>query len=170
MKKYLYRLLASLAAIGFLLSTGCRTTSSTDGTTATKSRWSDPVFVENTAYFVKATVANGVVIASGEDKNAASYASLIREVLVQVRGSKDYTPGNLERAIKAVPVKELKSKYAPLIITDLLLAYELYFGQIVRDKINTSVAAKLIDAAVAGIDLGLIGQAPAVPPKPDPSS
>lgn len=166
MKKYLFQALTCLVAIGALLSTGCRTTSSTVGT-PTKSRWSDPVFVENTAYFVKATVANGVVIAAGEDKNAASYATLVREVLVQVRGSKDYTPGNLEKAIKAVPVKELKGKYAPLIVTDLLLAYELYFGQIVRDKISTTVAARLIDAAVAGIDLGLIGQAPTVPPKPE---
>jgi hypothetical protein len=159
MKHIMVLLLVCAASTLLLIAPGCQT--------GPQSSWSDPVFVDNVALFLKATVANGVVIAITEDKNAAAYCKLAREALATVRNGADFTPGAFEDALSKVSINELKGKYAKLVIANLCLAYELYWSQMVADNIQgNAIAPKLIDAAIAGVDLGLAGQAPVVPNKP----
>ena len=160
---------AALVTAGFLSimlfsTTGCGTLGGGGGNVSTNSVWNDPTFVTNTAFALKATVANGVVIANAEDKNAAAYIVAVRDALAKFVGGKDYTPGALETALSNVSVKELKGQYAQLIIVNLDLVYETYWGQGVRDSVNRNlIVSQLIQAVIDGIDLGLKNQVPTPP-------
>jgi len=150
-----------IAASLLIPSLGCATRP-----TSSTSRWKDPAFVESTAFYLKATVANGVVVALEEDKNAKSYVELVGAVVDKFVQSPNRSAKSLESALTGIPVKELKGKYAKLAVTNLALAYELYWSQIVRDSVEPQVAAVLLQAVSDGIRLGLSGSAPPVPDKP----
>ncbi len=140
---------------------GCATAPGTKN-----SPWQNPQFVDNTAFYLKATVANGVVIAVDEDRNAKGYIELVRAVIAKVLVQPDRSPKSLEAALAGISVKELKGKYARLATANLSLAYELYWSQAVKAKLDSTVAPQLLTAILDGIDLGLTGSAPGVPVKP----
>jgi len=161
---------AGILALVSLSSTGCGSLSGGGGTgtdtnsVPSTSLWNDTNFVSNTAFALKATIANGVAIANSEDKNAKAYITAVRDALAKLKGGSDYTPGALETALANVSVNELKGKYAQLVIVNLDLIYETYWGQMVRDGVNANpVASKLIQAVIDGIDLGQTGNLPQPP-------
>ena len=179
-KKFVFLSLAGLLSAGIaaliaLSTSGCGSLAGGGGTgtdtnaVPSTSVWDDTNFVSNTAFALKSTIANGVAIAIAEDKNAAAYATAVRDVLAKLKGGSDYSPGALETALANVSVNELKGKYAQLVIINLDLAYEAYWGQGIRNSVNrNAIASQLIQAVIDGIDLGELGKLPQ-PPKSIPS-
>ena len=156
--------LSSLALISLTLfgTVGCVSPTSVEITDEQRQQ-----YVQNAALFIKATAANGVIVAVNEAPESKYYASAVREALAKVICGSDYTPQKFEEALTSIPVKPLNSKYAPMIAANVGLAYEFYYGQAVRDAVNENqVATVLIQAAIDGIDLGLAGKAPSALSRP----
>jgi hypothetical protein len=155
-------------AAGLLIPTTCTMTGcASPGGSSTNSVWSDPVFVSNTALYVKAITADGVAVAVNEDQNAAAYCKAMREMLALVQSGTNYSPQALEDALNRVSIKELNGKYAKLLRNNLIVLYQLYWQQMVADGINASpVASKLVQAIIDGIDLGLKDELPMIPAHP----
>lgn len=170
MKNKKYIAVCALAAILCLMlmpTTGCRTTGGVGGGTNYVSVWEDPTFISKTAVSLEATVANEVAIAVTEDGTAATYAFLVKQELTKIKGGVDYTPDTIEKSIQAIRVNGLKGKYANIAIANISLLYTVYWNQIIGDNVNVDpIAAKLIQAAIDGISLGLAGNAPTAVPSP----
>lgn len=160
-----------LSVLAALLFAGCATSTQPTGTSAVVvSKLSDPAFIGKVSMFITTASANGVaaaIVSQKDPANAVAYATAVRDTLALLRTGQDYSPGALAKALSNLPIKEINGGYGKLIVTNLLLAYELYYAEVVKAAVDTQpVAGQWIDAAITGINLGLSGSAPAIADKP----
>lgn len=152
MKKTLIALvLAAGIAVPTILTTGCTTTSTGD-------RVLDTNQVAKIAPALQTAVAGAVVYGYTRDHNSIKYIDVVKTALQEFLLSGDLNPSALQAKIYALPVKELKTPEAQLIITPILAAYKAFGEQYVIAGINQQEGWKmLIRALVAGVDDGLAG-------------
>ena len=116
----------------------------------------DPMALDKAAAVLKATIADGVILACSKDKNAASYFTLAKAVLDTLIGGKNYTPVAFSAALQDIPVKELKGVEAKIAINTAIGLYEAFYADYVSGKISDNAAAlQLLTAARDGIVNGL---------------
>jgi hypothetical protein len=149
-------LIALVLAIGLALpalisTTGCTTTSTGQNVLDTNA-------VSKLAPALQTAVAGAVVYGYTRDHNSVKYIDVLKTALQEFLLSGDLNPSALTAKIYALPVKELKSPEAQLIITPILAAYKAFGEQYVLAGINQQEGWKiLIRALVTGIDDGLAG-------------
>src|ERR1041385_8737678 len=108
------RLLAAVLCCGVavplaLLTPGCAT--SADGKKVIEVQKAKDI-----APALAATVSGAVIYGYSKDKNVPAYAGAVKEALKQFIVSEDLQPAALQAAITALPVKELKTAEAQLIM------------------------------------------------------
>lgn len=105
-------------------------------------------------------MAGAVVYAYSKDKNSVKYIAVVKTALQEFLISTNLSPSALQAKIYALPVKELKTAEAQLIITPILAAYKAYGEQYVQAGISENEGLKvLVTALVNGVDSGLQGVA-----------
>lgn len=142
--------LALIAPVSLsLFMTGCATT--TSGT---------PVYTvekaQKTAAIIKATAASGVVLAYTKDKNSTPYFQAAALVLARFITGSDLSPTALQLALQETSVRELKTVEAALAINTALGLYEVFWGDMVREKVSGNEPLKitvqgLIDGVLQGV-------------------
>jgi len=151
MKKTIISALLALAVLvsANVLITGCATT--TTGT---------PVYTvekaQKTAAILKATAASGVVLAYTKDKNSTPYFRAAALVLARFVTGSDLSPTALQLALQDTSVRELKTVEAALAINTALGLYEVFWGDMVREKVSGNEPLKitiqgLIDGVLQGV-------------------
>lgn len=134
-----------------LMNTGCTTTSS--GTSVL-----DASKVAQLAPALQATVAGAVVYAYTKDTNAVSYIALIQTALNEFILSDDLSASKLQAKLYGLPVKELKTPEAQLIITPIIAAYKAFGEQYVKAGLAGQDGWKaLVKALVDGVTDGMAG-------------
>jgi len=132
---------------------GCTTTSS-------GKRVIDPAKISQLAPALETSVAGAVVYAYSKDKNSVKYIAVVKTALQEFLVSTNLSPSALQATIYNLPVKELKTAEAQLIITPILAAYKAYGEQYVQSGIAENEGLKvLVRALVNGVDSGLQGVA-----------
>ena len=145
------KILSALTAVVLGLAIGCTTTSS--GKKAL-----DPVKIAQLAPALQASVAGTVVYAYTKDTNSIKYIEVVQTALNEFILADDLSPSKLQAKIYGLPVKELKTPEAQLIITPLLAAYKAYGEQYVKQGLAEQEGWKmLVKALVNGIDDGISG-------------
>ena len=145
--------LTAVLGVTSLTFTGCTTTS-------TGTKVLDPAAAAKFAPILRTTVAGAVVYAYSKDKNSVTYIAVIQSALQEFVLSTNMSPSALQAKIYALPVKELKTPEAQLIITPLLSAYAAFGQQYVQAGLNEQVGWKLLaQALVDGVSDGLQGVA-----------
>jgi hypothetical protein len=142
-------LLAAMLAVVIIV--GCTTTS-----TGTKAL--DPVKVSQLAPALQTTVAGAVVYAYTKDHNAIKYIAVLQTALNEFVLSTNLNPSVLQAKVYALPVKELKTPEAQLIITPVLAAYKAFGEQYVTAGLADQVGWRMLVKAISdGIESGLAG-------------
>lgn len=138
-------------ALAACIIAGCTTTS-----TGTKTL--DPVKVSQLAPALQTTVAGAVVYGYTKDHNAIKYIAVLQTALNEFMLSTNLNPSALQAKIYALPVKELKTPEAQLIITPILAAYKAFGEQYVVAGLADQVGWKMLVKAISdGIQSGLDG-------------
>lgn len=152
MKKTIIGLSLAVALVvpALLTTTGCVTTPT--------GKVLDTNAVARIAPALETAVAGSVVYAYTKDPNSIKYIDVVKTALQEFLLSGDMSPSALQTKIYALPVNELKTPEAQLIITPILAAYKAFGEQYVIAGINQQEGWKmLIRAIVAGVDDGLAG-------------
>jgi len=151
MKQFKITSLLLAAVLSLSLITGCTTTS-------TGKKVIDPVKVSQLAPALQTTIAGAVVYAYTKDKNSVKYIEVVQTAINEFVLSGDLNPSKLQAKIYSLPVKELKTPEAQLIITPLLAAYKAFGEQYVVAGLAEQEGWKLLaKALVNGINDGLAG-------------
>ena len=152
MKKNMFGiLLAAALSLSFL--TGCTTT--TSGTKVL-----DPVKAAQLAPALQTSVAGAVVYAYTKDTNSVAYLQVVQTAINEFVLSGDLNPSVLQAKIYGLPIKELKTSEAQLIITPLLAAYKAFGEQYVKAGLAEQEGWKILAKALTdGINDGLSGVA-----------
>ncbi len=150
MKKNLITAMLALALVvpAVILTPGCK---STDG---------QPVYTvekaQKTAAIIKATAASGVVLAYTKDKNSTPYFKAAALALAKFITGSNLSPTALQLALQETSVRELKTVEAALAMNAALGLYDVFWGDIVRDKVAGNEPLKLtiqglIDGLLQGV-------------------
>jgi len=144
------KILSSLAlSILLLLPTSCTTT-------ATGTHQVDPAIADKVAPVLTSAVAGAVVYAYTKDPNSEKYLSVLKVALQEFLVSDDLSAVALQVKIYSLPIKELKTAEAQLLIAPLLGAYRAVADPIVKTKTkNDPGLQRLVTALIAGLDEGL---------------
>lgn len=138
-------------AVALLLPTGCTTTSS-------GKKVLDPAKIAQLAPALETTVAGAVIYAYSKNKESVLYIDVVKTALQEFLLSTNLAPSALQAKIYALPVKQLKTAEAQLIITPILAAYKAFGEQYVQAGMNEQTGWKLlIQSMVNGINAGLDG-------------
>ena len=150
MKKTIITSLLALALIlpAVTLTTGCKTTSGQPVYTVEKA--------QKTAAIIKATAASGVVFAYTKDKNSTPYFKAAALALAKFITGSDLSPTALQLALQETSVRELKTVEAAIAMNAALGLYEVFWGDMVREKIAGNEPLKitvqgLIDGLLQGV-------------------
>jgi len=133
-------LLVALFALCVL--TGCVTTPS-------GKHVMDAEKISKLAPALQATVSGAVIYAYTKDTNAVVYVALVRTVVQEFALSSDLSAANLRARINALPVKQLKTAEAQLVITPIISAYKAYGEQYVQAGIAENEGLKILLRAVS---------------------
>lgn len=93
---------------------------------------------------LQATVSGAVIYAYTKDTNSVVYLSLIRTAIQEFALSSDLSALKLREKINALPVKELKTPEAQLVITPIISAYKAYGEQYVQAGIAENEGLKIL--------------------------
>ena len=148
-KQFIGITLIALAAL--IAPIGCTTTPT--GTTVL-----DPQKVAALAPALETSVAGAVVYAYSKDKNSVLYLDVVKTALQEFMLSTNLSPSALQAKIYALPVKELKTPEAQMIIAPLLAAYKAFGEQYVKAGLAGQEGWKVLaQALVDGLNAGLDG-------------
>lgn len=151
MKKFKITTLVLAAVLSLSLITGCTTTS-------TGTKVLDPVKAAQLAPALQTSIAGAVVYAYSKDKNSVKYIEVVQTAINEFVVKGDLSPSILQAKIYGLPVKELKTPEAQLIITPLLAAYKAFGEQYVKAGLAEQEGWKILaNALVNGINDGLAG-------------
>lgn len=143
------RYLISLLALAVLIGTGCSTTD--------KPIVSQPT-AESLAPILSGSVAGAVVYAYSRNPAAESYAAAIRAALYEFSLSTNLSPVALQTTLYRLPIKELQTAEAQLIIAPLLATYKGFADEKVKAGLfDDPGLRRLVQALVDGLDQGLLG-------------
>jgi hypothetical protein len=145
-------MLLVVCAVGVMvLLPGCKTTE-TGGKTIDKD------IALKAAPVIAAAVSGAVIYAYSRDTNSVAYIGLARVTLEQFLEADDLSAGALQAALYGLPIKELRTPEAQLIITPVLAAYKAFAEQIVREGYRKDEGLRtLVRALIDGLDVGLRG-------------
>lgn len=143
---------AMLLACALALGSGCSTTSSGQ-------KVLDQQKAAQFAPVLAAAASDAVIYAYQKNPGSAAYIGAIREAVNQFALSSDFSPEALEAALRSLPIKELKTPEAQMILTPVLAAYKVYADEIVKQAVSAKLDANpglkaLINAILTGIDTG----------------
>lgn len=155
MKKLLISaaLAAAILIPAVMFTSGCTTT-------GTGQKILDTNQVAKIAPALETAVAGAVIYAYSRDSNSVKYLDVVQSALQEFMLSSDLSPSALQAKIYALPVKELKTPEAQLIITPILAAYKAFGQQYVQAGLGTPAAQgwlMLVQAIVNGINDGMAG-------------
>lgn len=140
-----------MAACFLLAGSGCITTES-------GKRVLDEQKISQLAPALTTTVAGAVVYAYSKNENSVKYIAVIKMALGDFLLEGDLQPTSLQAKIYGLPIKELKTAEAQLIITPILAAYKAYAEQYIQAGIQENTGLRLLLKAILdGIDSGLAG-------------
>lgn len=131
--------------------TGCTTT-------ASGKKVLDPAAATKLAPILRTSVAGAVVYAYTKNTNSIAYISVVQTALQEFVISTNMSPSALQAKLYALPVKELKTPEAQLIMTPLLSAYAAFGQQYVQAGLAEQEGWKLLaQSLVDGVSDGLQG-------------
>ncbi len=137
-----------LLALPPLLTTGC-------ATSASGKRVVDVQKAQDIAPALAATVSGAVIYGQTRDGNTVFYAGAIKAALREFIVSNDLSPANLQVAISALPIRELKQPEAQLLMTPVFTAYKVYVDQRAKAGLRDNEGLRvLIQAMIDGIEAG----------------
>ena len=140
-----------MAACFLLAGSGCVTTES-------GKRVLDEQRISQLAPALTTTVAGAVVYAYSKNENSVKYIAVIKMALGDFLMEGDLQPMSLQAKIYGLPIKELKTAEAQLIITPILAAYKAYAEHYIQAGIQENIGLRmLLKAILDGIDSGLAG-------------
>lgn len=85
----------------------------------------------------------------------SAYAGAVREALKQFVVAEDLQPAALQAAITALPVKELKTPEAQLVMGPILASYKVFAEQRIKEGLKDNDGLRvLVQAMIDGIDAG----------------
>lgn len=144
MKKTIPILLAAVLCCGFL-ATGCATSESGKRVVSLQK-------AQDIAPALAASVSGAVLYGASKDPNAVRYAGAVKEALRQFILSDDMAPAKLQAAITALPIKELKTPEAQMLMTPIFLSYKVFADQRVKAGLTDNEGLKvLVQAVIDGI-------------------
>lgn len=112
-----------------------------------------------------ATVSGAVIYGHSKDKNAGQYAAAVKVALQEFILSPDLSPARLQAALAALPIKELKTPEAQLIMAPVLVAYKVFADQRLKAGLTDNDGLRiLVQAVIDGIQAGLDAIALIPPP------
>lgn len=139
-----------LAAL-ILIAPGCTTTS-------TGKKQIDPVTAEKLAPILSGSVAGAVVYAYNKNAKTEAIVDVIHTALNEFLLTTNMSPAALQAKLYNLPVPELKTPEAQMIIAPLLAIYKGFADTQVKDKVAQDAGLKLlIQAMVDGLNQGLEG-------------
>lgn len=131
-----------VAALVLLFSSGCVTSN-------TGQSVMDAEKVAKLAPALQASVSGAVIYAYTKDTNAVAYVSLLRTAIQEFALSSDLSAAKLRAKINALPVPQLRTPEAQLVITPIISAYKAYGEQYVRSGIAENAGLKMLLKAVS---------------------
>lgn len=147
---FLTSLLLTVGVLGVTtLNTGC--------VSFKKFTTDNPATFDQAVVLLKGGVQAACQLAISKDKNSKDWLFLVATSIDSVIQGQDYTPGALTKAISSVPVDELKSDIANLVVISVTTTYEMYFAKYGKNFFSTKEpeAKKLLEAVSAGIHAAL---------------
>jgi hypothetical protein len=133
--------------------TGC-TTTPTGGPAL------DPQKASKIAPIVQTSASSAVVYAYTKNTNTVLYADVIMVAIKDLIVTGNLEPAVLQAKLYALPIKELKTAEAQLILTPLLSAYKAYGEEYVRNGLVSQEGWKILSSAlVNGLQDGIAGVA-----------
>lgn len=143
---------AFLAAVIIIPITGCATTSGGGGQAV------DTDKISKLVPALKATVSGAVIYAQSKDANTIKRLPHIKTAVAQFANGIDLSAASLRLMINALPIPELKTLEAQLIITPVIALYDAYGAEYVKSGIAPSAGFKmLLEAIRDGIEEGEAG-------------
>ncbi|MHC4332175.1 MAG: hypothetical protein ACYSUV_00080 [Planctomycetota bacterium] len=134
--------LASIALLGILLATsGCVTT----GNQLPEDKAAK---IEKASLLMKGTVRSALILVIDKNgTNATPYIALARDTLSTFISGSDYSPDALLGSMEGLPSKALGKPEVKLAISTVVSAYEIYYGDYVREQVDgNAVAVKFLTA------------------------
>lgn len=139
-----------LAAL-ILIAPGCTTTD-------TGKKQIDPVTAEKLAPILSGSVAGAVVYAYQKNPKTEAIVDVIHVALNEFLLTTNMSPAALQAKLYNLPVPELKTPEAQMIIAPLLAIYKGFADTQVKDKVSQDAGLKLLlQAMVDGLNQGLEG-------------
>ena len=151
MKKHFIAGMLALALVfvpAVILTTGCKTTSGQPVYTVDKA--------QRVAAVLRATARSGVVIAWTKDTNSTPYFKASALVLARFMTGSDLSPTALQLALQDTSVRELKTVEAQLAMNAVLGIYDIFWGDMLREKISGNEPLKItLQGLIDGVLLGV---------------
>lgn len=130
------------------LTTGCKTTDGQPVYTVDKA--------QKVAAVLKSTARSGVVIAWTKDKNSTPYFKASALALAKFVTGSDLSPTALQLALQETSIRELKTVEAQLAMNTAIGLYEVFWGDMVRERVTGNEPLKVtLQGLVDGILLGV---------------
>lgn len=102
------------------------------------------------------SVAGAIVYAYSRDPDMGVDLLAIRTAIYEFTLSPDLSPGALQAMLIGLPIKELKTPEAQLLIAPILATYKAYGEEYVRQGLDRNAGLKiLLQSMLDGLDEGL---------------
>lgn len=146
--KIIIGLLLSALLIGM---TACKTT-------PTGSQQIDPATADKLAPILSGSVAGAVIYAQNKNTNTVTYVTAIKVAIDEFLLQTNLSPAHLQATLYNLPIKELKTPEAQLIISPLLATYQGFADRPVKDAISKDAGLVVLLKAISdGLAQGLDG-------------
>jgi len=148
----------SLFCASGLLTTGCVSTPVPGSTNTVQTL--DPL----AAGAIQGVVAAAMPVAVAQDSNTIPYLRLTAQVLTSAANSGTYDPAEIQSAMNAISIKEIRVTTAGQIVTSALAAYKGFYGDAGTKGINAAVKGPWLSQILTAISTGITdGLPPAAP-------
>lgn len=125
-------------------------------TTSTGKKTIDPNTADKIAPILAASAASAVVYAYNRDPNSALYIAAVRSFLFEFLESTNLNATELQSKLSDLPIKELKTEVAQLIIAPVIASYKSFGEQLARNGYNNHEGLRLlVRALIDGVGVGL---------------
>jgi len=148
MKIKLFIILSTLIALAVLGFTGCATTPAGSGSSGTNQVQITSNQVYKASILLKGTVRSALILVIDKNgSNAAPYISLAASTLSEFIASGNNSPDALLAALNKLPAKALQKPEVQLAVSTVVTAYEVYYGDYVRNQVDgNNIATSLLTA------------------------
>lgn len=141
-------LIVPIIALAVIAFTGCNTVPAGPGSGTNQVQITSNQ-VARAATLLKGTVRSALVLVIDKNgSNAAPYISLAASTLSEFISSGNNSPDALLAALNKLPTKALQKPEVQLAVSAVVTAYEIYYGDYVRNQVNGNTTATVLLTAI----------------------